>query len=227
MKTSILLKDLPFFISSEEISKKLNILDDENNKIIKNLTKESERLAVPKAIFKECFIDDRGDNFVVLNGIKFNSRVISVNLSKIDRAFPYIVTCGTEIKHWSDSKKDKFEKKTAELITQEILIQCHSFLKKHIERNFNTGNLSRVNPGSTIDWELKEQKSIFNILGDNIKLIGVTIDSNFFMNPNKTYSGLYFHNETNYKNCYTCNANNCSLREENYDSTYYDRYYYK
>lgn len=225
MGTCILLKDLNFLISPHDISKKLNLFLEKNIEIIKNLIRESKKIAIPKAIFKECFIDDKGFNFVTLNGINLNSRVISVNLSKENRAFPYIVTCGTELKDWYISKEDTFEKKIAELITQEILIQCHSFLKKHIEKSFNTGNLSRVNPGSTIDWNLKEQKNIFNILGDEIKSIGVTLDSNFLMNPSKTYSGIYFHNETDYKNCYMCSTNGCPLREENYDKNYYDRYY--
>lgn len=85
--------------------------------------------------------------------------------------------------------------------------------------------MARVNPGSTIDWELKEQKNIFSILSDKIKSIEVTLDSNFFMTPDKTYSGIYFHNETDYKNCYMCSAKDCPLREGNYDVNYYNRYY--
>lgn len=225
MDNCILLKDLNFSINPKDISKKLNLSREENIEIVKNLTKEAEGIAIPKAIFKECFISERRDNFIVLDGVKFNSKVISVNLCEENRAFPYIVTCGTELKHWADSKKDKFEKKTAEFITQEILIQCHSLLKNHIEKNFNTGNLARVNPGSTIDWELNEQKNIFSVLSNKIKSIGVTLDSNFFMTPDKTYSGIYFHNETDYKNCYMCNAKDCPLREVNYDENYYNRYY--
>lgn len=225
MSTCILLNDLSFFITPDELSKKLSLSLDKNIETVIRLVKEAENIAIPKAIFKECFLSNRGFNFITLDGIKFNSRITSANLSKENRVFPYIVTCGTEIQDWSSSKEDKFEKKAAELIVQEILIQCHSFLKNYIEKNFNTGNLARVNPGSTIDWQLKEQKNIFNILEDKIKSIGVTLDSNFFINPSKTYSGIYFHNETNYKNCYMCSANVCPLREVSYDKNYYERYY--
>ncbi len=225
MINSILLKNFNFYINPDEISKKLNLSSEEEIKIVKNLTKEAENTAVPKAIFKECPICEKGDNFIILDGIKFSSRVISVNLCEENKAFPYIITSGTELKYWCDSKKDEFEKKVAEFITQETLIQCHTLLKKHIEKKFNTGNLARVNPGSTIDWELKEQKNIFEILSDKIKSIEVTIDSNFFMTPTKTYSGIYFHNETDYKNCYMCSAKDCPLREKNYDENYYSKYY--
>lgn len=225
MGTCILLKDFSFSIIPDEISKKLSHSLDADIEAVKRLVKEADNIAIPKAIFKECFINDHGYDFITLDGIKFISRIIAVNLSKENRAFPYIVTCGTEIQDWANSKEDKFEKKTAELIAQEILIQCHSFLKNYIENNFNTGNLARVNPGSTIDWELKEQKNIFNILEDEVKSTGVTLDSNFFMHPSKTYSGIYFHNETEYKNCYMCNANDCPLREVSLDKNYYERHY--
>lgn len=129
MNTCILLKDLTFSITPDEILKKLNLSREENIEIVNKLTNEALKIAAPKAIFKECFISKRGINFIILDGIKFNSRVISVNLCEEDRTFPYIVTCGTELKHWSDSKRDKFEKKTAEFITQELLVHYHSLLK--------------------------------------------------------------------------------------------------
>lgn len=224
MDNCILLKDFNFCINEDELSKNLSS-NEEENCIVKKLIEEAKKIATPKAIFKECFISDRGDDFVVLDSLIFNSRIISVNLCGENKAFPYIVTCGTELKNWSNSKKDKFEKKTAEAITQEILIQCHSLLKNHIEKNFDTGNLARVNPGSTIDWELKEQQNIFNILKDKVDSIGVTLDINFFMTPDKTYSGIYFHNETGYKNCYMCPATECPLRETDYDKNYYNEHY--
>lgn len=225
MNNSILLKDFNFYINPDEISKKLSLSTENDYKVVKNLAKEAEIIALPKAVFKESLILERGDNFIVLDEIRFTSRIISVNLCGENKAFPYIVTCGTELKDWSNSKKDEFEKKTAELITQEILIQCHSLLKNHIEKTFNTGNLARVNPGSTIDWDIKEQQNIFSILGNKVNSIEVTLDSNFFMTPNKTYSGIYFHNETDYKNCYMCIAKDCPLREESYDENYYNKYY--
>lgn len=224
MDNCILLKNFNFDITPNEISKKLNISSEEEIEIVKNLTKEAKKIAVPKAIFKECLICDRDDNFIILDGIMFNSRIISTNLRNENRAFPYIVTCGTELKHWSNSKKDEFEKNAAGFITQEILIQCHTLLKNHIEKNFNTGNLARVNPGSTIDWDLKDQTNIFNILSDKVPSIEVTLNSNFFMSPDKTYSGIYFHNETDYKNCYMCNGT-CPLRERDYDENYYNEHY--
>lgn len=225
MNCCILIKDFDFSISPYEISKKLNFTTDENIKIIKALIEEAEKIAVPKAIFKECFIRERGTDFVVLDEIKFKSRIISVNLSSENRAFPYIVTCGTELKDWCDSNNSKLKKKIAEFITQQILIHYHSLLKNYIEKNFNTGNLARVNPGSTMDWDIKEQKNIFSILGDEVNSTGVTLDNNFFMYPEKTYSGIYFHNETDYKNCYMCNAEGCPLRERNYDESYYDKHF--
>ena len=54
-------------------------------------------------MFKVSYIEDRGHDFVVIDGIKFTSRVLRINLEETYRVFPYIVTCGTEIDQWSKS----------------------------------------------------------------------------------------------------------------------------
>ena len=63
---------------------------------IQEMAAEAQSLAKPKAVYKEAYIDYKGDNFVIINGVKFSSRVMRVNMEETFRVFPFVVTCGTD-----------------------------------------------------------------------------------------------------------------------------------
>lgn len=217
-----MLTDLKFDIEYNKLLIDLNITDHKESLILKELIEEARKIAKPKALFKKCTINEKGDDFVVIDSEKFFSKVISTNLQNELIAFPYIVTCGNELQEWCNLKKDQFINKLSEFISQTILIQIHKELQTRIENEFNCGRLARVNPGSTIDWNISELGKIFNLLNDPTELIGVSLGNNFYMAPSKTYSGIYFHNEDEYKNCFMC-PGDCPLREVPYDKDYYNR----
>lgn len=219
-----MLNNLKFNIEYNELITSLNIIDNKEAHILSKLIEEAKKVAKPKALFKKCVISEKGNDFVVINNEKFFSKVISANLLKETIAFPYIITCGSELQEWCDSKKELFTNKAAEFINQTILVQIHKELQKYIENEFKVGTLSRVNPGSTIDWDISELKKICTILDNSMDLIGVSLGNNFFMTPSKTYSGIYFHNEDGYKNCFMC-PGDCPLREVPYDKDYYIKKY--
>ena len=61
------------------------------------LVDRAAAVARPKVLFKVCYIEDRKEDGVELEGISFTSTVLSQNLSEVERVFPYIATCGTEL----------------------------------------------------------------------------------------------------------------------------------
>ncbi|AKN33701.1 hypothetical protein Ccar_23900 [Clostridium carboxidivorans P7] len=221
----ILLDDLKFNIEYSKLYNELNVSSKEQSIVLKELIAEAEKIAKPKALLKKCTIDKKSHNSTIIGGEEFFSRVISVNLRNELIAFPYIITSGIELQKWCESKEDKLISKVAEHISQSILIQVHLELQKYIESKFNTGSLARVNPGSTIDWNMDELRKIFKILEDPMKYIVVSLNDKFYMAPSKTYSGIYFHNENNYKNCFMCPGLQCPLREVPYDKNYYTENY--
>lgn len=219
-----MLKDLKFDIKYNKLLTDLDITNHRESLILKKVIEEAKKIAKPKALFKKYTINEKGNDFVVIGREKFFSKVISANLQKELIAFPYIVTCGNELQQWCNLKTDPFTNKLSEFISQTILIQIHKELQSRIETEFNCGTLSRVNPGSTIDWNISELKKIFNLLNNPIELIDVSLGDNFYMSPSKTYSGIYFHNEDGYKNCFMCSGD-CPLREVPYDKEYYNKKY--
>ena len=67
---------------------------------------EAMAIARPKAMYRIGYVESRGSNSVVINGIPFASRVLRVNLEQSHRVFAYLATCGLELQEWTGSLDD-------------------------------------------------------------------------------------------------------------------------
>src|SRR5512139_4022858 len=54
-------------------------------------------LARPKAIYLVSYISRRGPGFLEIDGVKFTSPLLLVNLEKANQVFPFVITGGQEI----------------------------------------------------------------------------------------------------------------------------------
>ena len=68
--------------------------------------RRAQSIARPKAIYKLAFIDAKEDQAVLLDGIRFTSRVLRVNLDTAQRVFAYVATSGRELEAWADAQED-------------------------------------------------------------------------------------------------------------------------
>ena len=50
-----------------------------------------------KALYDVAYIENKKENSLYINGVEFTSRVLRINFDRIERVFPYVVTCGREI----------------------------------------------------------------------------------------------------------------------------------
>jgi hypothetical protein len=62
-----------------------------------HLLDRARSIASPKAIFREGYIEERGDEDVRIEGVTFHSRTLRINLEKTERVFVFLATCGTEL----------------------------------------------------------------------------------------------------------------------------------
>ena len=101
------LENIPFQVDVPILMQELGI---DRNKFdsnpIERLVVEAQAIARPKAYYKVVPIEARGDDSVVIEGIKFVSRVLQVNLENEERVFLYAATCGTELDEWSSDIDD-------------------------------------------------------------------------------------------------------------------------
>ncbi len=185
----------------------------------------AENLAKPKAFYKISRIQSRSQNSVIIDNQKMESVVLRVNTEKLNRVFPFVVTCGTELTEWADGFTDMLEKLFADEIKMAALRTAMAQLEKDIELRFNTGVLSQMNPGSLEDWSIYEQKKLFALLGGDVSIVGVELLKSMVMYPDKSESGIFFEKEKKFTNCQLCPVKKCPSRNALFDSKLYEREY--
>lgn len=184
---------------------------------IRGMLDEALSIARPKAIYRAVYVDERGEDFVSLDGVRFRSRLLRVNLDNVHTVFPYVVTCGTELDDWSVKIDGLVEQYWADCMKEMILRSATRHLHDHLRHEFGLRSISTMNPGSLPDWPLSEQRNLFRVLGDVYGSIGVRLSESLLMIPTKSVSGIYFPTETGYENCQLCPRPNCPGRRAPYN----------
>jgi hypothetical protein len=218
--------NIPFQIDTTELLKRLRMnADDEYAKDVRQLAEEAQGIGRPKALYKVSYVESRGEDFVVTDGVKLTSRVLRVNLEKAHRVFPFIATCGAELEEWSNSIDDVLKRYWSDTIKHVALGAARKALDEHLVERYELGMTSVMNPGSLADWPLPEQRRLFEILGDTEGAIGVKLTDSFLMVPTKSVSGLRFPTEVRFVNCQLCPREKCPGRRAAYDKDLYEKKY--
>jgi len=181
------------------------------------LADEAAAAARPKALYRLAFIDDRGDDFIIVDGVRLSSTVLAINTAAVHRVFPYVATCGMEMEEWSHGVGDMLLSYYADVLKEAALRCAADALLRHMREAFDLGSLSTMNPGSLKDWPIQEQRPLFSILGDPEKAVGVRLTDSFLMFPVKSISGIRFTADTEFINCSLCPRTVCSGRRAPYD----------
>ncbi len=214
----IILDQIEFNPSSARIFKDLRVKKDSNNEeLVLELAEEARRISRPRAMYTITGIEKRDDTGLVLGGIRMESRIMRVNLSDVQRVFPYLTTSGREMFEWTQAKDDLLEKYYAEEISQMALQAAGDTLLSHLQETYQLGKTSSMNPGSLEDWPITAQTSLFKLLGNPEQAIGVKLLDSMLMIPNQTVSGIYFVSDSDFSNCELCPRENCSHRQDLYN----------
>ena len=223
---AVVLDDIPFQLDLDALMKRLCIkegspyADD-----LRRIADEAQAIARPKALYRIAFIESKGDDYVVVDGITLTSRVLRVNLEQAHRVFAYVATCGTELDDWSNSVDDMLQRYWGETINELALRAAIRALNKHMVEQYRPGRTSAMSPGSLGDWPLREQRALFALLGDPEEAIGVRLSDSLLMIPVKSVSGMRFPTEESFESCQLCPRRNCPGRRAPYDEGLYDRKY--
>jgi hypothetical protein len=189
------------------------------------LAREAEGIARPKGFYRIAFIDAKDPDGIVVEGVRFKSRVLRVNLDSAHRVFPFVATCGREMETWAEGKRDPLERFWAEAIKEAAVRVARERVEADLTLRYQPGSVSRMGPGSLADWPIQEQKPLFELLGDMEKAIGVRLMESMLMMPTKTVSGIWFPTEVSFESCQLCPREECPNRRAVYDPALYDRKY--
>jgi len=104
-----------------------------------------------------------------------------------------------------------------DLIGNAAVVIAREYLKKRLSTLYALESLSYMGPGQLKDWPLEEQRSLFGLLGDVQRAIGVTLSDSLLMIPRKSLSGIYFPTEIPFMACQVCPRERCPSRKARYD----------
>jgi hypothetical protein len=220
------LDDVPLSIDLDGLAQRLRLSEGSDDiQELSELVLAAQAVARPKAMYKVAFITDRDDRSVVIDGIRFESRILSVNLAKAHRVFVHVATCGTELEAWAKSLDDLLHQYWAEQI-QVAALRCASrALMADLTERFQPGKTSAMAPGSLGEWPLAQQRPLFACLGEVTETIGVRLTESLLMVPAKSVSGIRFPTEESFVSCQLCPRQDCPGRRAPYDAQLYDRKY--
>ncbi len=220
------LNSIPVRLTLEEVLKKLRLRKE--NKFIERSAQELieivRPIARPKAIYEISYVDNKNEDSLYINGVRFTSRVLRVNLDKVGRVFPYVVTCGRELDEIDIPSHELMKCYLLDQIKETVLVLARSYLEDYVTRNYALGQISKMGPGFLKDWPVTQQKELFSIFGDVEALIGVTLTETFQMIPLKSVSGIFFPTEIQFVSCQLCPREVCSDRKAPYDPEVVKKY---
>lgn len=180
---------------------------------------KARALGRPKAVYRVAYIDGRDGDSVALDGVTFTSRMLALNLAVVERAFPFVVTCGTELDDLAEAKDDMLRGFWWDAIKEDVLRSAFAYLQSYLERAHRLEKTAIMHPGSADAevWPIEQQGELFRLLADGPAGIGVRLSSTYLMWPVKTVSGILFATQTDFQSCQVCQREECRSRRAPFD----------
>jgi len=224
------LNDIAFQLDVDTLLARLHTdKESEDAKDIQHLIERVAPLIKPKALYEVSYIQYKGCDTVNIGAITFTSRVLRVNLDKVERVFPYIATCGRELEKIVAATDDFMRRFWLDTIKDIALEASSKYLSNYLKRRYALGQMSSMSPGAGSQdlWPIEQQKQLFSIFGNVEDLIGVKLTDSFLMIPNKSLSGIYFPTEIKFESCQLCPRKGCPSRRAPYEKNLLEAKYFK
>ncbi len=196
----------------------------ELEKSVQELIEVARPIARPKAVYEVGYVDNKTEGSVDIGGVRFTSRVLRVNLDKVERVFIYVITCGRELDEIDVPSHELMESFLLDQVKETVLTLARKYLDDYLKRKYALGRMSRMAPGSLEDWPVTQQKELFSIFDNVEDLIGVKLTDKCLMVPIKSISGIYFPTEIKFESCQLCPREVCIGRRAPFDPDLVKKY---
>jgi hypothetical protein len=223
---AIILDHIPFTIEEKGLGDILKVRP--GTKMAGELSEMLDRAlqaARPRAAFRVATVDSMGDAHVLIKGIRFDSRVLRINLTDAKAVYPFVATCGPELDEWARSITGTLHAFWADTIMLLALGSAMAALEAHLKDKVNPAQLSCMNPGSLEDWPLSQQQPLFALIGSISETLGVSLSSHMLLYPLKSVTGIQYVGGEHFVNCSLCPRHNCPSRRADYDQELYGKKY--
>ena len=225
------LNSIPIELDLEAVLKRMRLRNRSDNIVgnIREMLDIARPIARPKAVYEVAYVENKNGDSLEIGGVKFTSRVLRVNLDKVERVFPYVVTCGRELEEIDIPSTDFIKGYYLDQIKETTVVLARQYVEDYLKKRYALGQLSRMAPGAgaEIDWPIMQQKELFSLFGGREKveeLIGVRLTDSFLMVPIKSVSGIFFPTEVSFESCQLCPRERCIGRRAAYDPELVKKY---
>ena len=212
-----ILSSIPVQVDLRSIKKSAHVPEGEEEHRLQFLISAAHSVMAAKAIYRVSYIDSKADDSVMIDEVRFRSKVLRKHFHKVERVFPYVVTIGAGVEDMEKTTVDPLDKYYLDLIGNAAVVNAREQIKKRLSTRFALQSLSYLGPGQLKDWPLEEQKPLFALLGDVESAVGVTLSDSLLMIPRKSLSGIYFPTEIPFMACQLCPKESCPSRKARYD----------
>lgn len=218
-----LIDSIPFELDVKALMATVHVAPDSDDaRDFEALVDKARAVARPKAVYKECFIDSKGQDTVTVGGVAFRSRTLRRNLDKAERVFAYVATCGRELDGLPLPAGDMLVEFWRDTIKAVVLWAAIKHLDEHLARRHRLGRTASMSPGSgdADTWPIQQQAELFALLGGVREVrerTGVELTGSLLMVPNKTVSGIRFPTEADFRSCQVCHREACPSRSAPFD----------
>ena len=150
------LDNIPVNMEPERVLKYMRLRHDNKyfEEMVQELIEIARPIARPKAVYKVSYIDDKDGDTVTIDGVRFTSRVLRINLDEVTRVFPYIATSGMELEEIPVPSNDFMKSYLLDAIKTVVLGSAITYLSNHITKYYALGKMSHMNPGSLESWPI-------------------------------------------------------------------------
>jgi hypothetical protein len=211
-----ILSPIPVEVDLGSVKRSAHVPEGEEERLL-SLIAAARSVLAAKAIYKVSYIDSKAEDAVVIDGIRFRSKVLHKHFEKVERVFPYVVTIGTGVEDLEKTSGEALEKYYLDLIGNAAVVKAREHVKSTLAKRYRLEGLSYLGPGQLKDWPLEEQRPLFSLLGDVESAVGVTLTQSLLMLPRKSLSGIYFPTEIPFTACQLCPKRSCPSRRAKYD----------
>lgn len=223
----VVLDRIPLDVGAEPVTERLDALEAEVAALepLAHLVSEGVALARPRAAYRLASVAAGDDGTVIIDGTALRSRILSVHLREVARAFPFVVTCGRELAAWAGAQTDLAARFLAEAIMERALAGASRTLAEELARRYALDRTGTMTPGSLGDWPIEEQVPLFALLGDVEGAIGVRLTDGLMMEPVHSLSGLIFPTAEAFEECRLCPRARCPKRRAPFEERLYEERY--
>jgi hypothetical protein len=212
-----IINNIPVSLPDDEIRRKLHVQRDSQWDEARPVIAAARTLIAPRAVYKVCYIDEKLKDALVIDGVRFTSRVMRKNLDEVERVFPYVITIGDELTKKAHEFNDLLKQYYFDIIGNVALTKAREHLEQRLRTRYGLDGMSRMSPGSLSDWPIEQQRPFFSLFDDVEEAIGVKLAKNLLMIPQKSISGIYFPTEVSFYSCQLCPRERCPSRQAGYD----------